>query len=36
MKMEIPLKSKYNGVVKQILIKEGDSVYEDQEIIILE
>tara|TARA_Y100001936_G_scaffold251432_1_gene307446 strand:- start:231 stop:440 length:210 start_codon:yes stop_codon:yes gene_type:complete len=36
MKMEIPLESKYNGVVKQILIKEGDSVYEDQEIIILE
>ena len=36
MKMEIPLESKYDGVVKQILIKEGDSVYEDQEIIILE
>jgi len=36
MKMEIPLESEYNGVVKQILIKEGDSVYEDQEIIILE
>ena len=36
MKMEIPLESKYNGVVKQILIKEGDSVNEDQEIIILE
>ena len=36
MKMEIPLESKYNGVVKQILIKEGDSVYEGQEIIILE
>ena len=36
MKMEIPLESKYNGVVKQILIKEGDIVYEDQEIIILE
>ena len=36
MKMEIPLESKYNGVVKQILIKEGESVNEDQEIIILE
>jgi len=36
MKMEIPLESKYNGVVKQILIKEGDSVNEDQEIMILE
>jgi len=36
MKMEIPLESKYKGVVKEILIKEGDSVNEDQEIIILE
>ena len=36
MKMEIPLESKYQGVVKEILIKEGDNVNEDQEIIILE
>ena len=36
MKMEIPLESKYNGYVKEILIKEGDSVDEEQEIIILE
>ena len=36
MKMEIPVESKYKGVVKEILIKEGDSVNEDQEIIILE
>ena len=36
MKMEIPLESKYKGVVKEILIKEGDNVNEDQEIIILE
>tara|TARA_Y100000589_G_scaffold4252_1_gene3798 strand:- start:227 stop:436 length:210 start_codon:yes stop_codon:yes gene_type:complete len=36
MKMEIPIESKYSGVVKKILIKEGDSVDEDQEIIILE
>mgnify|MGYP001163913606 FL=1 len=36
MKMEIPLESKYNGYVKEILIKEGDNVNEDQEIIILE
>ena len=36
MKMEIPVKSKYRGVVKEILIKEGDNVNEDQEIIILE
>lgn len=36
MKMEIPVESKYKGVVKKILIKEGDNVNEDQEIIILE
>ena len=36
MKMEIPIESKYRGVVKDILIKEGDNVNEDQEIIILE
>ena len=36
MKMEIPIESKYKGIVKEILIKEGDSVNEDQEIIILE
>jgi len=36
MKMEIPLESKYKGAVKEILIKEGDHVNEDQEIIILE
>jgi len=36
MKMEIPIESKYKGVVKEILIKEGDNVNEDQEIIILE
>tara|TARA_B100000886_G_C20358194_1_gene463988 strand:+ start:364 stop:573 length:210 start_codon:yes stop_codon:yes gene_type:complete len=36
MKMEIPVESKYRGVVKKILIKEGDNVNEDQEIIILE
>ena len=36
MKMEIPVESKYRGVVREILIKEGDNVNEDQEIIILE
>ena len=36
MKMEIPIESKYSGIVKEILIKEGDSVNENQEIIILE
>tara|TARA_B100000214_G_scaffold48452_1_gene30361 strand:- start:968 stop:1177 length:210 start_codon:yes stop_codon:yes gene_type:complete len=36
MKMEIPLESKYKGIVKEILIKEGDNVNEDQEVIILE
>ena len=36
MKMEIPLESKYKGIVKEILIKEGDNVNEGQEIIILE
>ena len=35
MKMEIPIESKYSGIVKEILIKEGYSVNEDQEIIIL-
>ena len=36
MKMEIPVESKYKGVVKENLTKEGDNVNEDQEIIILE
>jgi biotin carboxyl carrier protein len=36
MKMEIPVESKYKGVVREILIKEGDNVNEGQEIIILE
>jgi biotin carboxyl carrier protein len=36
MKMEIPVESKYKGVVREILIKEGDNVNEDQEIIILQ
>ena len=36
MKMEIPIESKYSGVVKKILIKEGGRVDEDPEIIILE
>tara|TARA_B100000212_G_scaffold319432_1_gene276577 strand:+ start:727 stop:936 length:210 start_codon:yes stop_codon:yes gene_type:complete len=36
MKMEIPIESKYSGIVKEILVKEGDSVNENQEIIILE
>jgi biotin carboxyl carrier protein len=34
--MEIPIESKYSGIVKQILVKEGDNVNEGQEIIILE
>ncbi len=36
MKMEIPIESKYSGIVKQILVKEGDNINEGQEIIILE
>ena len=36
MKMEIPIESKHSGIVKEILVKEGDSVNENQEIIILE
>ena len=36
MKMEIPIESQYCGIVKEILVKEGDNVNEDQEIIILE
>ncbi len=36
MKMEIPIESQYYGIVKEILVKEGDNVNEGQEIIILE
>ena len=36
MKMEIPIESEFNGIVKEILINEGDQVNEDQELIILE
>ena len=35
MKMEIPVESKYEGIVKEILINEGDSVDENQELITL-
>ena len=36
MKMEIPIESELKGIVKEILINEGDHVNEDQELIILE
>ena len=36
MKMEIPIESELRGIVKEILINEGDQVIEDQELIILE
>ncbi len=36
MKMEIPIESELRGIVKEILINEGDQVNEDQELIILE
>ena len=36
MKMEIPIESEFSGIVKEILINEGDQVNEDQEHIILE
>ena len=34
--MEIPIESELSGIVKEILINEGDQVNEDQELIILE
>ena len=36
MKMEIPIESELIGIVKEILINEGDHVNEDQELITLE
>ena len=36
MKMEIPIESELRGIVKEILINEGDQVNEDQELMILE
>ncbi|MBI4082753.1 MAG: acetyl-CoA carboxylase biotin carboxyl carrier protein subunit [Candidatus Lambdaproteobacteria bacterium] len=36
MKMEIPLTAPQKGRVKEILVKEGDSVTEGQEIAVLE
>ena len=36
MKMEIPIESELKGIVKEILINEGDHVNEDQELITLE
>ena len=36
MKMEIPIESEFSGIVKEILINEGDHVNEDQELITLE
>ena len=36
MKMEIPVYAPDNGVVKEIKVKEGDSVKTDQVLMILE
>ena len=36
MKMEIPIESELRGIVKEILINEGDHVNEDQKLITLE
>ena len=36
MKMEIPIESELRGIVKEILINEGDHVNEDQELVTLE
>ena len=36
MKMEIPIETEISGIVKEILINEGDQVNEDQELITLE
>lgn len=36
MKMEIPIASEANGVVKEIKIDEGDFVNEEDELIVVE
>ena len=36
MKMEIPIETKYKGVVREILVNEGDIVNENQELITLD
>ncbi len=36
MKMEIPLGAPQDGVIKEILVSEGDSVTEGQDIAVLE
>ena len=36
MKMEIPINSNYKGKIKEILVKEGDMIDEDEIVIILE
>jgi acetyl-CoA carboxylase biotin carboxyl carrier protein len=36
MKMEIPVEAPSAGVVKQVLVSEGDAVNEGQELVVLE
>ena len=36
MKMEIPVYASVDGVIKEIKVKEGDSVKTDQILIVLE
>ena len=36
MKLEIPIESELRGIVKEILVNEGDHVNENQELITLE
>ena len=34
--MEIPINSNYKGKIKEILVKEGDMIDEDEAVIMLE
>lgn len=36
MKMEIPVLAPAGGVLKEILVAEGDSVHEGQEVAVME
>jgi biotin carboxyl carrier protein len=36
MNVEIPINSNYKGKIKEILVKKGDMIDEDETVIILE
>jgi biotin carboxyl carrier protein len=36
MKMEIPVLSEDSGVIKKILVKEGETVTEGQAVVVIE